>query len=114
MSIHQTSSGAPSLRPVKWLIGLFATSLIVLGVAATTTSDPSQTRTVKPPDASYSHVSLQPDADMTQQMSAPNADTGRPNHTNDPQLTRAADAAYLRSLEQHQSDIDRMLARPVP
>ena len=61
---------------------------------------------------SYSHEQLQRDAGMTQQMSVPNASGPMEQYqTRDPQLDRAQDPAYVGALEQHQRDIDRMLAR---
>lgn len=40
------------------------------------------------------------------------ADKEQQNHRTDPQLSRTSNEDYLRLLEQHQADIDRMLARP--
>ena len=58
------------------------------------------------------HSQLQRDADMTQQMSTPTADGPMQNGLiQEPMRQRAEDPGYVRALEQHQADIDRMLAR---
>ena len=59
----------------------------------------------------YDHDQLQRDAQMTQNMSAPNANTDAQYHRNDEQLSHSSDPAFVRDLEAHQADIDRMLAR---
>lgn len=64
--------------------------------------------------AVYSHNELQRAANMTQQMSTPNANTDSPYHTGDEQLQRSSNSGYVRAVEQHQADIDRMLARGTP
>lgn len=50
---------------------------------------------------------------MTQRMAAPNAAgpmfTGQ---VQDDQLTHSRNPGFIRELEEHQADIDRMLARP--
>ena len=55
---------------------------------------------------------LHQDYDMTQYMSGPGARgpmfTGQ---TTDPQLRHSRDPAFVQRLEQHQQDMDRMLAR---
>ena len=60
----------------------------------------------------YDHDQLQRDARMTQDMSTPNANTDAPYHRNDEQLSHSSDEAFVRDLEAHQADLDRMLARP--
>lgn len=58
------------------------------------------------------HDTLQQDALMTQRMSAPNA--AGPMFTSqvqDDQLTHSQNPGFVRALEDHQADIDRMLAR---
>lgn len=59
----------------------------------------------------YTHEELQNAASMTQQMSAPDANTGSPGHNGDEQLARSGSPGYVRAVEQHQADIDRMLAK---
>ena len=58
---------------------------------------------------------LHQDYNMTQYMSGPNASgsmsTGQ---VTDPQLQHSSDPAFVRELEEHQRDIDRMLARGEP
>lgn len=59
------------------------------------------------------HDTLQRDALMTQRMAAPNAAgpmfTGQ---VQDDQLTHSQNPGFIRALEEHQAEIDRMLARP--
>lgn len=59
------------------------------------------------------HDTLQQDALMTQRMAAPNAAgpmfTGQ---VQDDQLLHSQNPGFVRALEEHQADIDRMLARP--
>lgn len=101
----------PSLRPVKWIVGSMVA--LLLGLGLTTTGAPDRSRQPDPPTvqpAQASHQVLQVDANMTEQMSLPNADTARQNHLDDPQLTRSQDPDYVRLLEQHQADVDQMLA----
>lgn len=104
-----------SLRPVKWLVGSLATIFLGLGLATTTT--PDRREQPDPPSVepvAHNNELVQIDANMTEQMSVANADTGRQNHQNDPQLRRSTDENYLRQLEQHLADIDKMLARQAP
>jgi hypothetical protein len=99
----------PSTRPLRWMIG--AVVVVFIGLGVTTTTNSGDSRPVPAPQGSRDHETLQIDADMTQQMSTPNADTARQNHLRDPQLARSQDPGYLAALEQHQRDVDRMLAR---
>lgn len=59
------------------------------------------------------HDDLQRDAEMTQRMSAPNASgpmfTGQ---IRDPRLDHSRNPAFIKAPEEHQADIDQMLARP--
>ena len=92
-----------------------ATIFLGLGLASTTTPDrPEQPNPPSVASVAYNHELVQIDANMTQQMSVANADTARQNHQNDPQLRRSTDENYLRQLEQHLADIDKMLARQAP
>ena len=86
------------------VLGLGALALTTPGTGAADVDVPSTNR--------VSHEQLQNDTSMTQRMSTPNAHTDRQNHRTDEQLQRSRDAGYLAALEQHQGDIDRMLARP--
>jgi hypothetical protein len=87
----------------------------IVGLASLTTPDDPAGATSPPSvTATYSHEVLQRDADMTQQMSAPSANTSAQLHRDDEQLVRSQDPAYLRGLEQHQAGLDQMLATPTP
>lgn len=104
------------MRALRWLsvlVGVIVVAMVVVGVSERA-NEPSPST---PPAvvSGYSHEALQPDADMTQQMSAPNANTDAQFHTSDGQLDRSKNnPAYVRALEQHQRDADRMLARSTP
>ena len=60
----------------------------------------------------YNHDQLQRGAQMTQNMSTPNANTDSQYHRGDEQFGHSSDSAFVRDLEAHQAQIDRMLARP--
>lgn len=98
----------------KWVavLGLFLGSLVALQTFYGA-DDAGQVRS-GPAAVSGSHETLQNDADMTQRMSTPNADTGSSAHRGDDQLARSQNQGYLRALEQHQAQIDQMLARGTP
>jgi len=106
-----------STRALKRLLFLAVAvigSVIILGVVATP-DDPANGPPTSPAVvADSSHEQLQRDADMTQQMSAPSANTGSQAHRNDGQLDRSQSPGYVATLEQHQADIDRMLAQGTP
>lgn len=90
-------------------VGLMITVGVLSGPDDPTGGRPSS------PAVVYSHDELQRAANMTQQMSTPNANTGSPYHAGDEQLQRSlSNAGYVRAVEQHQADIDRMLARGTP
>lgn len=93
---------------------LFFASVIALGVA--TQPDDRSGPSDRPAATSrYSHDELQRSADMTQRMSGPDANTGHAVHSTDEQLQRSQqDPGYVGELEQHQADLDRMLARGEP
>ncbi len=84
----------------------------VFTLAAATEPDSSPTQDRPAYSSAYDHAQLQRDAEMTQTMSAPGANTGAQKHRGDDQLRHSSDPAFLRDLEAHQADIDRMLARP--
>jgi hypothetical protein len=102
------------MRPLRWLIGSIV--VVFVGLGLTTTAGDGRGNQVQPPAvrSTGSHDVLQVDANMTQQMAIPTANTGSQTHLRDAQLARSKDANYLRLLEQHQADIDRMLARQEP
>jgi hypothetical protein len=106
---RQRSQPSP-FRPLKRLLVGFTALFVVLGL--TTTRGADEPAPTWRPESVYTHEVLQIDAAMTEQMSIPNAATERANHRADPQLSRSSDPNYVRALEQHQADIDRMLARP--
>lgn len=89
---------------------LFFAAVITLGLASQP-DDPSGGPARPASVATYSHDTLQQDAEMTEQMSTPNANTGGPSHQNDAQLRRSQDAGYVRALDEHQAGLDQMLAR---
>ena len=93
---------------------VFFGSVITLGVV-TTPDDVTNGPATRPAAVSgYTHDELQRAADMTQQMSTPNANTGSPIHAGDEQLARSQSPGYVRAVEQHQAAIDRMLANGTP
>ena len=121
----------------RFLVGLALWSGLVVGISVSTsdtappargapaavtttptteTSSPHLTPAATTPVASSpadDHDNLQRDAEMTQRMSAPNASgpmfTGQ---IRDPQLDHSRNPAFIKALEEHQADIDQMLARP--
>ncbi|MEQ8437805.1 MAG: hypothetical protein RIB65_09945 [Ilumatobacter fluminis] len=96
-------------RPLKRLLGAAAIGIGV--VALTTPGTGSSTRELPVVGVRPRHEQLQIDTYMIEQMSTPNANTGRQNHRSVEQLRRSQDPGYLAALEQHQVDIDLMLAR---
>ena len=98
----------------KWVaaLGLFLGSVVALQAFYATDDTGLVPR--GPAVVSSSHETLQNDADMTQRMSTPNADTGSAIHRSDGQLERSQSSGYVRALEQHQAQIDQMLARGTP
>ena len=96
------------------VMGVSLASLLTVGVITAPDDEPGDGPSRRPGAgavAGYSHDQLQGDANMTEQMSTPNAATASQSHTRDAQLARSQDPGYVAALEQHQADIDRMLAR---
>lgn len=92
---------------------LFFGSVIALGLASEPDTTPAPASST--PGGGYSHELLQRDANMTQRMSSPTANGPmQSGQVRDEQLDHSQNPAFVRALEQHQSDIDRMLARPTP
>lgn len=86
---------------------------IVAAGAASAPADPSRKGAATSVRSTYSHDLLQQDANMTQQMSTPTADGPmQRGGLRDDQLDHSQDPAFVRALEQHQAEVDRMLARP--
>jgi hypothetical protein len=91
---------------------VFVGTVIGVGLASEPTENPG-TRSSSSGGSGYSHELLQQDAEMTQRMSTPAADGPmQSGGVRDTQLDHSQDPAFVRALEQHQADIDRMLARP--
>lgn len=92
-------------------------SPVAVTVTLTTLAPPTATQpTPTPPAASVradAHDTLQRDAEMTQRMSAPTASGPMfSGQIRDEQLDHSQSPGFVKALEQHQADIDRMLARP--
>lgn len=94
------------------LAALFFALIVAVGLTSEPNSRGSAPTT---PAGAYSHELLQQDGNMTQVMSTPDANGPmQSGQTTDAQLAHSKDPAFVRALEQHQGDIDRMLARPTP
>jgi hypothetical protein len=103
-----------ALRKLLFVAVVFFGSVIALALATAPDDAPSRPASTSGAVATYSHDQLQVDANMTQQMSTPNANTGSQYHRTDGQLERSQSAGYIAALEQHQADVDRMLGRGAP
>jgi hypothetical protein len=92
---------------------LFAT-WVGLGLASET--DPtSNLPNPASSNPSFDHRMPQIDAEMTQAMGVVGGEGAmQTGAVTDDQLAHARDSAMVLALEQHQRDIDRMLARPAP
>lgn len=106
-----TGTGGDTTRPVGAVSGNPATTP---GVPA----DVPGTVPAAEPSTNASGVSdaqLHQDYNMTQYMSLPNA-TGLmfTGQAPDPQLQHSSDPAFIRRLEEHQREIDRMLGKYAP
>jgi hypothetical protein len=94
--------------PVVVMAGIFVST----GLAGEGSAPPSRRTTTPPSVAVTNHGQLQLDADMTQRMSTPNAaGPMQAGKIRDAQLAHSSDPAFVARLEQHQREIDRMLAR---
>lgn len=99
----------------KFVVGPALLLGSTVGFASLTTpDDPAGSKPPASVTATYTHEVRQSDADMTQQMSAPSANTSAQFHRDDEQLVRSQNSAYLRALEQHQAGLHQMLANPTP
>lgn len=99
----------------KFIVGpAFALGAIVGLASLTAPDDPADSGRAPAASSTYSHEVLQSASDMTQQMSAPDANTSAQVHREDDQLARSQSPAYLRALEEHQAGVAQMLAEPVP
>ena len=102
------------VRRLLFVTVAFFGSVITLGLVTAPEDAPNRPAQSPGIVATYSHDQLQSDANMTQQMSTPNANTDSQYHANDGQLDRSQNAGYVAALEQHQLDLDRMLAQGTP
>lgn len=103
-----------ALKRLLFLAVAFFASVITLGLVTAPDDETNGPATRPSAVSSYSHNELQRAADMTDQMSAPSANTGSQAHAGDEQLQRSQDPGYVDALEQHQADLDRMLAQGTP
>ena len=103
-----------TLKKLLFVAVAFFGSVITFGVITAPDDAPKRPATSSAVVAAYSHDQLQGDSNMTERMSIPNADTDAQYHRRDGQLDRSQSPGYVRALEQHLADIDRMLARGNP
>jgi hypothetical protein len=97
------------VSPAKLVVGLLGTGVIVsvAFVALTITSSVGGSG----PMGGFSHSQLEADRIMTQQMASVVGPGMESQMTTDRMLERSANDAYLRALEQHTYQVDRMLGR---
>ena len=101
-----------ALKRLLFLAVAVFVSVITLGLVAERDDASGGSATRSAVVSGYSHEELQRAANMTQQMSAPSANTGSQAHADDEQLRRSQqDPGYVGALEQHQAGLDAMLAR---
>jgi hypothetical protein len=97
------------VSPAKVAIGLIGTGLIVsvafIALAITSSVGGSG------PMGGFSHAQLEADRIMTQQMASVVGPGMESQMTTNAMLQRSANDAYLRALEQHVYQVDRMLGR---
>ena len=81
--------------------------------AATEATAQPATPSPSPPSLTSTRADLlQQDSVMIEQMSTPNASGPmQDGRIQEPMLQRSLDAGYVRALEQHHAELDRMLAR---
>lgn len=97
------------VSPAKVAIGLLGTGLIVsvafIALAITNSVGGSGSM------GGFSHAQLEADRIMTQQMASVVGPDMEFQMTTNGMLQRSANATYLRALEQHVYQVDRMLGR---
>lgn len=103
-----------AVKKLMFVTVAFFGSVITVGLVTAPDDAPNGPTSSWGTAATYSHDQLRRDANMTQQMSTPNPNTGSQYHANDGQLDRSQNAGYVAALEQHQADIDQMLGRGAP
>ena len=88
-------------------LSIATTALLLLATFALFTALPDPRSDAGTPSISYSHALLESDLMMTQRMGTdalmPMQGAGM--------LTRSRDPGYLRALEEHSAQVDRMLGR---
>ena len=100
---------AAILSPAKLLVGLLGTGVVVTAVVATLAI--SNSAGTSGPMGGFSHAQLEADRVMTEQMASDVGPGMQSQMTTDAMLQRSANGAYLRALEQHTYQVDRMLGR---
>ena len=109
-TVGQEQSGRFAVKKLLVIAVLFFGLVIAAGVASQPDRRPAAAGSAS---GGYSHQLLQRDAQMTQRMSSSSADSPmQRGQVRDQQLDHSQDPAFVRALELHQADIDRMLARP--
>lgn len=97
------------LSPVKLVVGLLGTGLIVSVIFVTLAITNSVG--ASGPMGGFSHAQLEADRIMTEQMATVVGPSMQSQMTTNGMLQRSANDAYLRALEQHTYQVDRMLGR---
>lgn len=97
------------VSPVKFAVGLLGTGLLVVVTFATLSFTGSGGGSG--PMGGFSHDQLEADRVMTQQMATVVGPGMEALMTTNGMLERSANGAYLRALEQHSYEVDRMLER---
>lgn len=97
------------VSPAKVTVGLLGTGVIVFVafVALAITSSVGGSG----PMGGFSHAQLEADRNMTEQMAIVVGPGMQSQMTTNGMLERSANDAYLRALEQHTYQVDRMLGR---
>ncbi len=91
-------------------------SIVVVSLASMSSGSGNRPSPSGPSDSgsvvgAATHAQMQLDIEMTQRMSTPIASGPmQSGQLTDSQLQRSRDPGYVLALEQHQADIDRMLA----
>ena len=97
------------VSPAKVVLGLVGTGMIV--AAAFVVLAIVNTEGRPPMSGSFSHAQLEADRIMTERMASVIGPGMQSQMTTDPMLERSDNDAYLRALEQHVYQVDRMLGR---